>query len=641
MKEHIIIALTCLVLAGNVLAFNNVPSSPRGGVLDLSGSTILPSTLINLNGEWEFYWERLLTPESFPSSPAGALLVTVPSYWQSYRVNGQQLPGKGYGTYAMKLILPEGYRSTLCFDIPVFDVAYRLYINSLLVETNGRVGTSREEETPWYEPSTFCYIPDNDTLQLLIQVSNFHHRRGGFWKSMFTGGSEKILNRMEHMRIFSYSTIGILFFFIFFFFIFWLFTRKEIIMLYFALTALGMLIRSVNTGLYLSNMFIYTPWAWQIRMEYLGTYVAQIFGMIFLHKVFPARYMKWPIRINTALFSLAILSLFMFRVDQFSYEMWVFQPLLMLFLGHYLIVSLIGAIKGRPLDAIFFISMAFFIYTLVNDIMLANTAGAVSNNYLSQFSFQLFIFAMAVLIILQWVNNYRERTKLEASLRFKNKVLSVVAHDLKNPVASIAQFSDLLVAKPELAGTERFTLSLQESAQAAMNLLDNLLYWGRSQADELKISRVLFPADKLVREVESLYAHMATQKEIRLMVECPSNLEIFADKALINIVIRNLVSNALKFTPRHGSVRLKVTAEENGTLFSVTDTGVGMSEEIIASVKKFGQLDSSPGTDQEIGTGLGLQLASDLVRRHGGVLKIESTPGEGSVFSFTIPLHQS
>ena len=326
----------------------------------------------------------------------------------------------------------------------------------------------------------------------MVQVSNFHHRRGGFWKTIFTGGSERLLHRMERQRMYSYSTIGVLFFFIFFFFIFWLFTRKELMMLFFAITALGILIRSVNTGLYFSNSFVETSWTWQIRMEYLGTYLAHIFGMIFLHQVFPKSYMKWPVRINTGLFSLGIISLFLLPVDVFSYEMLFFQPILILFLAHYLIVSLIGLIRGRVMDAIFFVSMAFFLYTLINDILLANSAGAVYSNYFSQISFQLFIFAMAVLIILQWVSNYQERLKLESSLRFKNKVLSVVAHDLKNPVASIAQFSDLLVNKPEVAGKEQFTRSLQQSAQAAVTLLDNLLYWGRSQEDRLKISPVPF-----------------------------------------------------------------------------------------------------------------------------------------------------
>jgi signal transduction histidine kinase len=102
-------------------------------------------------------------------------------------------------------------------------------------------------------------------------------------------------------------------------------------------------------------------------------------------------------------------------------------------------------------------------------------------------------------------------------------------------------------------------------------------------------------------------------------------------------VVRNLVSNALKFTPKKGKVRLQVSEAGNKVQIKVSDTGVGMDQEALRSLLKFGQLDSTPGTDQEIGTGLGLQLATDLVEKNGGILQVESTPGEGSVFTFTLP----
>ena len=250
-------------------------------------------------------------------------------------------------------------------------------------------------------------------------------------------------------------------------------------MLLFALTTMGILMRSVNTGLYFSNFFIDTPWSWQIRMEYLGSYLAQLFGMIFLHKLFPRPYMNRIIQANIILMTLASVSLFILPVHLFTYEMLVFQPLLVLFLAHYLIISFFGTIKRRIMDVVFFASLSFFIFTLINDILLANSAGSPSGNYLTQISFQLFIFAMAVMVIMQWIHNDKERLQLETSLRFKNRVLSVIAHDLKNPIASVAQFSDLLHSKPELASKKHIVNSLRESSQAAVTLLDNLLYWGR------------------------------------------------------------------------------------------------------------------------------------------------------------------
>lgn len=639
-KMHFIILLSLLALAGNISATIENRALPEGGVLDLRGTVLNKDVVVSLNGEWEFYWEKLLTPENYQDEKKEnpVILMNVPSYWCNYEIDGESLPGMGYATYGLMIILPPDYHSTLCFDIPVFDCAYNLYLNDSLFESNGQVGTSRNEEEPWYKPSGFCYVPHEDTIQLLIQVSNFHHRRGGFWKSAMIGGSGKILKLTERRRIHYYSTIGVLFFITFFFIVFWLFSRWETLMLLFALTTLGILIRSANTGLYFSNAFLDAPWAWQVRMEYFGTYIAYIFGVIFLHRMFPTRHMKHVIRVNTIITSLAIVSVFVLPVHLFSYGMLLFQPLILLFLSHYLVISLIGVFRRKIMDAIFFVSLAFFIYTMVNDILVANSAGAIYNNYLSQISFQLFVFAMTVLIIIQWVNNYNKRLQLEASLRFKNKVLSVIAHDLKNPIASVAQFSDLLVTKPDLASKKHIVISLQESSHAAVTLLDNLLYWGRSQADELIVTPNNFDIEKLVLKVVSLFTHSAIQKELKLKAEVSPEIIAFADQNLANIVVRNLVSNAIKFTPREGSVFIKATAEKDHVVISVIDTGIGIKPEILEQFEKSGHLYSSSGTEREQGTGLGLQLVRDLVTKNGGTLKIRSKPDEGSTFTFTLPV---
>jgi len=619
-------------------AEKNIPI-PEGGVLDLRTMHLDEQSYLKLNGEWRFHWQKLIDPKSsieiFEQDPG--LLVSVPSYWKSYVVDGENLPGMGYGTYSLRIILPEDYKSTLCFDIPVFDVAYTFYLNDWLVDSNGKVGTSREEEEPWYKPSSFCYVPDSDTLDLLIQVSNFHHRRGGYWKSIYTGSSEKVLGKMEHRRMFNYSTIGVLFFFFFFYLIFWFFSKWDTLMLLFALTALGILIRAVNTGLYFSNSFIEASWTWQIRMEYLGSYVAHIFGMLFLNQIFPSKIMKHVIRVNSIVFTLAAISLFLLPVHIFSYEMLVFQPAIMLFLVYYLIRGFLGTLRGKAMDIIFFVSLGLFLYTLVNDILLANTAGAIHNTYMSQLSFQIFVFAMAVVIIIQWVKNYNTRLHLESSLRFKNKVLSVIAHDLKNPVASVAQFSELLASKPDLARKEHIINSLKESSQAAVTLLDNLLYWGRSQADDLMVNPLTFPVEKLIQEVKSLYAHMIKQKEIDFSMDIPEGIEAYADKTLVNIVVRNLLSNAIKFTPRNGSIHIQVLQEGADVHFKVKDSGVGIKAEVLEQFENNGLMGSSSGTDHEVGTGLGLQLVRDLVHSSGGSLQIKSIPEQGSVFTFTIP----
>ncbi len=637
-KIRISILLILLSIGSFSFAHQGHDRIPEKGVLDLQGLVMDQNSFHNLNGEWEFYWEELLTPSTFKKAKeeGKGIIVPVPSYWNDYEIEGKDLPGFGYGTYALTVLLPPGTRSGICIDIPVFDVAHKFFLNERLVRENGSVGTSKESEEPWYEPGRFCYIPDGDTIQLLIQISNYHHRRGGFWQPVLLGGSGAILKKAERRSMYNYSTIGILFFFSLFFFIFWLFYRSYSLTILFALTVLGILMRSVNTGLYFANSFIDTSWAWQIRMEYFGSYLASICGMIFLHRMFHKKYMKYFIRGNIVITGLLIISLIALPPSLFTYGMIVFQPLLLLFLVHYLVLSFIGTLRGRALDAIFFLSLGLFIYTLINDILLANSGGSMSSSYLSQISFQVFVLAVSVMIIMQWVNNYKARLRLESSLIFKNRVLSVIAHDLKNPVASIAQFVDLIITKPELTANKQIIESLHESSQAAVTLLDNLLYWGRSQADELKVSMHELKLEDLVADVESLFTHMALQKGVRLSSQVPPGTMAIADKALVNIIIRNLVSNALKFTPKDGKVDIKVWPEGEEIYVSVSDTGIGIQPEILDKFQNEGQIESSAGTDMEIGTGLGLQLVRDLVLKNQGVLKVESVPQKGSNFTFTL-----
>ncbi len=637
MKLRFILFAAMLAAGPEISAMEGENPIPQQGVLDLRDQPLSDETLIKLNGEWIFFWKQLLPPGSVPSGEGSGIMVTVPSYWTGYTVEGQKLPGTGYGTYALRVLLPEGYRASLCFDIPVFDAAYRFYVNDILAGSNGEVGTSGEEEEPWYDPSGFCFRPGSDTLQILIQVSNFHHRRGGFWLPMNMGGAEKVQKRQEKARIFYYSTIGILFFVILFFLIFWFFSRRTRIMLLFALTALGVLIRSAHTGLFLSATFLDIPWTLQIRLEYLGTYLAYIFGVQFLHQLFPARYMQWPVKINSWLFALLCLSVVVLPVRLFTYSILLFQPLVLVFLAHFLVRSLAGAFRRRWMDGLFFFSLAFFIVTLVNDIMLANSAGAASADYLSMFSFQVFVYLMAVMIIMQWVSNYNERLQLESTLRFKNKLLAVIAHDLKNPVASMVQFSEILSETPELARDVEVTSSLKESSQAAISLLDNMLYWSKSQTEEIRVHMVEVELKELVGEVIALHQHMARQKKIDLRPDIPSGLSIRADRALITIVWRNLVSNAVKFTPKGGTVRLEARQEDDRVRCMVSDTGVGIQPEILERFRNTGSMETTEGTDFEIGTGLGLQLVRDMIIKNGGSLEVESTPGRGTTFSFLLP----
>ena len=129
MKKVLVIPFLFLTFGFTTLSANPGYPVPENGILDLRQKILNDQSILNLDGEWIFYWEKLLDPENIEQHRNTGIPVTVPSYWSSYNMDGESLPGLGYGTYSLQLILPENFQSAICIDIPLFDVAYKFYLN--------------------------------------------------------------------------------------------------------------------------------------------------------------------------------------------------------------------------------------------------------------------------------------------------------------------------------------------------------------------------------------------------------------------------------------------------------------------------------------------------------------------------------
>jgi len=232
----------------------------------------------------------------------------------------------------------------------------------------------------------------------------------------------------------------------------------------------------------------------------------------------------------------------------------------------------------------------------------------------------------------------RERELKESNIT-KDKFFSIIAHDLRSPFNSILGFSDLLVEQVQQKDYEKvgeFSAIIQDSAKRAMDLLNNLMEWSSSQTGRIKFNPVFFEIGKLVEEVAMLLIDDASRKSITVLREVPDNLTVLADKSMVATVMRNLISNAVKFTPSNGTITIKVTKGEE-ILVSVADNGVGINKETLTKLFLIEECVSTNGTNNEKGTGLGLLLCKEFVERHGGKIWAESEVGVGSVFRFSIP----
>ncbi len=225
----------------------------------------------------------------------------------------------------------------------------------------------------------------------------------------------------------------------------------------------------------------------------------------------------------------------------------------------------------------------------------------------------------------------------------KDKFFSIIAHDLKNPFNDLMGFTQLLalnIDKYDKTKIEQFTQIIHQSSKLAYNLLENLLDWSRSQTGTLKFRPEKICISHLIDENIELLESTARNKNIEIYSEVNGETYAFADKNMVRTIIRNLISNAIKYTNQGGYIRIQSSSSKNCEI-SVTDSGIGISVDNIDKIFKIDESFSTFGTEREKGTGLGLILCKEFVEKNGGKLRVKSEAGKGSTFTFTLPLPES
>jgi PAS domain S-box-containing protein len=237
----------------------------------------------------------------------------------------------------------------------------------------------------------------------------------------------------------------------------------------------------------------------------------------------------------------------------------------------------------------------------------------------------------------------------EATLRelnaTKDRFFSIIAHDLKSPFHSIIGYSNMAlkqIQEKNYAEIEKYASVIQKSAQQTMNLLLNLLDWSRAQTGMLEFNPETIEPDNLLNEIMPIFKGAAQQKSINISRKVTENNSIVADKAMVNTIIRNLISNAIKFTHPGGKILISVSQNNRQTIFTVSDNGVGIPETAFTKLFRIDQNYSTRGTLDENGTGLGLIICKTFVEKHGGKLWFENNTNhhpfkQGTSFHFSIP----
>jgi signal transduction histidine kinase len=239
---------------------------------------------------------------------------------------------------------------------------------------------------------------------------------------------------------------------------------------------------------------------------------------------------------------------------------------------------------------------------------------------------------------LHLADQYSEVKKLNDS---KDQIFSIISHDLREPVGAIKALTDSVINNKRSYEEEKmFKLfkDINKQISSTFYILENLLLWAQSQRKIISVELGSFLVNHAVKANIQVLEKAATNKEIYIENNIPEDLEAYYDVNLISIVVRNLIANAIKFTPFGGKISIDIASEATFHTISVNDTGIGVSPERIPKLFDKSVFETTYGTNKEKGSGIGLKLCKDFVEKHQGTIGVNSVVNKGSSFWFTLPI---
>jgi signal transduction histidine kinase len=235
----------------------------------------------------------------------------------------------------------------------------------------------------------------------------------------------------------------------------------------------------------------------------------------------------------------------------------------------------------------------------------------------------------------------KQNVELQELNASKDKFFSIIAHDVKNPFQGILGLSKLLEENLSMFSEEEtveIATQIHNSTSSLYKLLENLLEWSRVQLGKIPFEPNVMPINSIAQGNFELLSTNAEAKSITFQNNVPEGTQAYADYNMVTTIVRNLISNAIKFTPEGGTITVAATTNNDLVEISVIDTGVGIPDKIKEKLFSIEENVTTPGTNNEPGTGLGLILCKDLTEQNGGTISVESEEGKGTTFCFTLPI---
>lgn len=640
------------------------------GVIDLRNYNFKSEGPLELRGEFEFYWNQMLNP-SIDGDSGEMIYVEVPGSWYRLRKTNPEIKRYGFATYRLVLLLPERM-DNIAFKVKDVYSASSYFLNGKAIDYLGFPGVTKYQTVIRYSrPVITSYVTGREA-ELLIRVSNFDNRFSGIVGGLTMGLPEQISQLREKDLLRGHFLMGA-FFIIGIYFLGLYLIRSDQYRLYFSLICLLMAARVVTIldlpvleTLNLNGLSL-------ARLDYLNIYFFAPFFTLMIHAIFPIEFPRWAL--HTVLWaSVVFIGLVVVTpISLFSYSLPLFFIFFILISLLFLYVVLMAWSRGRSHAPAFTIGLLILFAGTLNDML--NEIEVIETGYIVHYAMFIYLLIYAYIFadksnnlqkkaeklaneISQVRNNLEElveerttelqsmskqlegqKKKLETinrdlleAINARNRLFAIIGHDVRAPIGYNLQALEMLINDHEMSEGERDELLrlMASSSEVTYNLLDNLLVWGRSQTGKLKATPTRFKLKTLIDESLELVSIGIKEKKLKVEVYVSEEHFIEADRDQFFVVIRNLLNNAMKFTPEKGSIYISSKRRHGEIVISIRDTGIGIPVSIKNKLLDTTTHVSTNGTKGEKGSGLGLKICHEIIQTNHGWMRIDSESGTGS-----------
>ncbi|MGD8762652.1 MAG: 7TM diverse intracellular signaling domain-containing protein [Desulfobacteraceae bacterium] len=486
--DYCIVALALLICSLLILSACRNESTRRiapeavKGVLDLTEWDLEKNGLVKLKGEWEFYWQQHLSPDelSKPTTSQRAEFMQIPEYWNNYEIDGVELPGEGYATY--RLVVRLGQKTQpLALRVMEISTASTLFVNGKHLISAGVTGTDRNTTTPKWCRQVVDFEPYTDDLEIVLHVSNFHHRRGGMWEVIELGTEKGIRQSQEKRLGFDLFLFGSIFMVGLYHLGLFIVRRKDRSPLYFSIICFLIALRLFTTSeRFLIRLLPDLGWEILIKLEYLSFYLAVPAFCLFMQSLFP-KYSKrilYTICLLGVGFSLIVL---ITQARFFSQFIDLYEIITFLTLVYGLYVILVSLNEKRMEALVFLLGFMMLALMTINDILYVQ--GIIETGYLAPFGLFAFIFSQAFLL------SFRFSTAL-ATVESQDRDLRTTLESYKTEIINRTQAEEAMRQSEE---KYRTILHSIEEGYYEVDLDGNLTFFNDS------VCKILgYPKEELI-----------------------------------------------------------------------------------------------------------------------------------------------